>query len=83
MPINAKIDTNPIINCREIKTLIHSDPISSSFHFEKKALATCITFALHSDHFMFYSTYFSPSPTHFHSEKIGLIRVTYDIPCQY
>ena len=25
----------------------------------------------------------SSSPTHFHSEKIGLIRVTYDLPCQY
>merc|ERR1711973_999143 len=24
----------------------------------------------------------SSSPTHFHSEKIGLIRVTYDLPCQ-
>ena len=25
----------------------------------------------------------SSSPTHFHSEKIGLIRVTYDLPCQH
>ena len=25
----------------------------------------------------------SSSTTHYHSDRIGLIRVTYDLPCQY